>query len=88
MERDIYPEQVADRWVRAKRALKAGDQVYADRLARMIRVHSGKRIAAIEDPLEAALFALLVELVKEECSFDAFRQGAGDTIEMSGEAPG
>ncbi|MDD1705563.1 MAG: hypothetical protein LUQ12_00825 [Methanoregulaceae archaeon] len=66
MNRDVHPEHVADRWVRAKRALKAGDQDYADRLAGMIRVHSGDRIAAISDPLEAALFSLLIELVKEE----------------------
>jgi kynureninase len=66
MDRDFHPGQVADRWVRAKRALKAGDQKYADRLAGMIRAHSGDRIAQIRDPLEAAVFSLLVELVKEE----------------------
>jgi hypothetical protein len=66
MDRDLHPGQVADRWVRAKRALKAGDQKYADRLADMIRAHSGDRIAPINDPLEAAIFSLLVELVKEE----------------------
>jgi hypothetical protein len=66
VDRDFYPGQVADRWVRAKRALKAGDQKYADRLADMIRAHSGERIAPIRDPLEAAVFSLLVELVKEE----------------------
>jgi hypothetical protein len=58
-------DQVAARWMRAQRALKAGEQVYAGRLSTMIRAHSRDRVAGIGDPLEAALFALLIELVKE-----------------------
>lgn len=82
MDSNFHPDQVADRWVRAKRALKAGDQGYADRLAGMIRVHSGDQIAAIKDPFEAAIFSLLVELVKEpEYSPDAFRNdSSGEAI--------
>jgi len=36
MDSKFHPDQVADRWVRAKRALKTGDQGYADSLAGMI----------------------------------------------------
>jgi hypothetical protein len=32
----------------------------------MIRAHSHDRLCGIRDPLEAALFALLIELVKEQ----------------------
>jgi len=65
MTGDRTAEQVADRWMRAQRALKAGEQVYAGRLFMMIRARSRDRVAGIGDPLEAALFALLIELVKE-----------------------
>ena len=65
MTGDQTIEKVADRWIHAQRALKAGDQVYAGRLSSMIRAHSHDRLCGIRDPLEAALFALLIELVKE-----------------------
>ena len=65
MPGDQTPEQVADRWMRARRALRAGEQGYAGRLSSMIRARSHARVAGIGDPLEAALFALLIELVKE-----------------------
>jgi hypothetical protein len=65
MTGDQTAEQVADRWMRARRALKAGEQAYAGRLSMMIRTRSRDRVADIGDPLEAALFALLIELVKE-----------------------
>lgn len=58
-------EEMADRWMRARRALKAGDQACAERLSAMIRTHSRYRSAGIEDPLEAAVFALFIELEKE-----------------------
>ena len=65
MTGDQTTEQVADRWIHAQRALKAGDQVYAGRLSSMIRAHSHDRLCGIRDPLEAALFALLIELVRD-----------------------
>ena len=65
MTGDHTAEQVADRWMRAQRALKAGEQVYAERLSMMIRTRSRDRVAGIGDPLEAALFAILIELAKE-----------------------
>ena len=57
--------ETADRWLRARRAVPAADQPHAERLAEMIRAHATDRLAAIEDPLEAAMFSLLLELVKE-----------------------
>ncbi|NTW92317.1 MAG: hypothetical protein HGA40_02610 [Methanoregulaceae archaeon] len=58
-------EEIAVRWMRARRALKAEDQARAEQLSAMIRTHSRDRIAVIEDPLEAAVFALFIELEKE-----------------------
>lgn len=58
--------ETADRWLRARRALPAADQPHAERLAEMIRVHATDRLIVIGDPLEAAVFSLLIELVKEQ----------------------
>jgi hypothetical protein len=58
--------QTADRWLRARRAVPAADQPHVERLATMIRAHATDRLAAIDDPLEAAMFSLLIEMVKEQ----------------------
>lgn len=58
-------EEIADRWMRACRALKAEDQARAKRLSAMIRAHSRDRVAVIDDPLEAAVFSLFIEMEKE-----------------------
>jgi len=59
---DIH--ETADRWLRAARALRAADRPYAERLSAMIRIHATDRLPVIRDPLEAAVFSLLVELAK------------------------
>ncbi len=53
------------RWHRVKRAMKLEDQAYADKLAEMIARHAKERFTAFEDPLEAAFFSILIELLKE-----------------------
>ncbi len=58
-------EQIADRWIQAQRALNAGDQVYAGRFSSLIRTRSPLLPAGIGDPLEAALFTLMIALVKD-----------------------
>jgi len=57
--------EVAERWARVKRALKREDQVYADRLIDMAKKHSSEGFYAFDDPLEAAMFSALVEMLKE-----------------------
>ena len=54
----------ADRWMRARRALHAADRDYAEELVGMIRVHEDDDMAMIKDPLEAAVFAVLIEMMK------------------------
>ncbi|MDH7510820.1 MAG: hypothetical protein QHH04_07235 [Methanolinea sp.] len=56
--------ETADRWLRAARALPEEDRPYAEYLAAMIRSHATDRMTVIRDPLEAAVFSLLIELVK------------------------
>lgn len=56
---------LSNRWARAGRALKKKDQVYGTRLAAMAKKHSSEAFYALDDPLEAAVFSVLVEILKE-----------------------
>jgi hypothetical protein len=58
-------KDVANRWLKAKRAMKAEDQVYAVKLAAMAKKHTSEAFYALDDPLEAAVFSVLVEMMKE-----------------------
>ncbi len=53
------------RWARAGRALKKEDQVYGTRLAAMAKKHSSEAFYALDDPLEAAVFSVLIELLRD-----------------------
>jgi hypothetical protein len=58
-------KDVSARWLKASRALKKEDQVYGQRVAQMAKKHSSETFYALDDPLEAAVFSLLVELIRE-----------------------
>jgi hypothetical protein len=58
-------KDLSARWLKASRALKKEDQVYGQRLAEMAKKHSGEAFYALDDPLEAAVFSVLVELLRE-----------------------
>ncbi len=58
-------KDVSARWLKASKALKKEDQVYGQRLADMARKHSSEAFYALDDPLEAAVFSVLVELTKD-----------------------
>jgi hypothetical protein len=58
-------QEVAARWLKASRALSKDDQIYGQRLAEMVKMHSSEAFYAIDDPLEAAIFSVLIELLKE-----------------------
>jgi hypothetical protein len=58
-------KEVSERWLKACRALKKEDQVYGQMLAEMANKHSSKAFYALDDPLDAALFSALVEILKE-----------------------
>jgi len=58
-------KRIAERWIAVKKALKKEDQVYAERLAEMAKRHSSEAFYAFDDPLEAAVFSVLIEMMKE-----------------------
>ncbi|MDG6250009.1 hypothetical protein [Methanocalculus sp.] len=62
--------EIARRWERAGRALQKEEQPYAARLAAMVRAHTGEGFYAFDDPLEAAIFSVFIELLKE-CDVDS-----------------
>ena len=61
----IGSQEVAARWLKASRALNKDDQIYGQRLAEMVKMHSSEAFYALDDPLEAAIFSVLIELLKE-----------------------
>ena len=58
-------KDVSARWLKASRALKKEDQVYGQKVAEMAKKHSSEAFYALDDPLEAAVFSVLVELLRE-----------------------
>jgi hypothetical protein len=57
-------KEVSARWSRATKALKKEDQVYGQMIAEMAKRHSSEAFYALDDPLEAAIFSVLVEIMK------------------------
>jgi hypothetical protein len=72
---------LAERWERAARALPGADRELALRMAAMARKHSGEAFYAFSDPLEAAVFSVLLEVLKG-------REEAGATAGDGKEGPG
>ncbi|VVB62643.1 Uncharacterised protein [uncultured archaeon] len=58
-------KEVSARWLKASRALKKDDLIYGQGLAEMAKMHSSEAFYAFDDPLEAAVFSVLVEMMKE-----------------------
>jgi hypothetical protein len=58
-------KDVSARWLKASRALKKEDQVYGQAVAEMAKKHSSEAFYALDDPLEAAVFSVLVELQRK-----------------------
>jgi hypothetical protein len=59
-------QEVAQRWLKASRALNKDDQIYGQKLAEMIKMYSSEAFYALDDPLESAIFSVLIELLKEK----------------------
>ena len=57
--------EISARWLKASRALKKEDQIYGQRLAEMVKMHSSEGFYAFDDPLEAAILSVLIELMRE-----------------------
>jgi hypothetical protein len=58
-------KDVSVRWLKASKALKKEDQIYGQKVAELAKKHSSEAFYALDDPLEAAVFSVLLELMKE-----------------------
>ena len=58
-------KDVSARWLKATKALKKEDQIYGRMIAEMAKKHSSEAFYALDDPLEAAIFSALVEIIKQ-----------------------
>ena len=58
-------KEVSARWLKASRALKKKDQINGRKLAEMVKKHSSEAFYAFDDPLEAAIFSVLDEMMRE-----------------------
>lgn len=58
-------KNTADRWMRVRKAMRQDDRIYAEKLAEMAKCHASEGFYAFDDPLEAAVFSVLVEILKE-----------------------
>jgi len=70
--------ELAERWARSAKALKRGDQPYGERLAHLAKEHSSEAFIACNDPLEAATFSVLVEMLKRQDKLEAEAKGDVD----------
>jgi hypothetical protein len=57
---------IADRWARSSRSLRVEDQKYGKKLAKFAKMHSSEAFIACDDPLEAAVFSVLIEVIKHQ----------------------
>lgn len=57
---------VADRWARSSKALKKEDREYGDELVKLAKTHTSEAFVACDDPLEAATFSALVEILRRQ----------------------
>jgi hypothetical protein len=64
-------KSIADRWARSSRALKKEDQQYGEKLVGLAKKHSSEAFMACDDPLEAAVFSVLVETIKRQDQVEA-----------------
>jgi dihydroxyacetone kinase-like predicted kinase len=72
-------KDVSTRWLKASRALKK-EEVYAQKLAEMAKKHSSEAFYALDDPLEAAVFSVLLEVLKEMDKADCENESVELTI--------
>jgi hypothetical protein len=75
-------KNITDRWARSSRALKKEDQQYGNQLAELAKMHSSEAFAGCDDPLEAAVFSVLVEVIKRQDEIRLHPGKEGENIEV------
>jgi hypothetical protein len=60
----------AERWLRARKSLREGDRKHVEHLAAMAKKHASACFYNFDDPVEAAIFSVLIEIAKEVDTLD------------------
>ena len=71
-------KDVSAKWLKASKALKKEDQICGQKVAEMARKHSSEAFYALDNPLEAAVFSVLVELVKHMDEQALLKESSGN----------
>jgi hypothetical protein len=71
-------KDVSARWLKASKALKKEDQICGQKVAEMARKHFSEAFYALDNPLEAAVFSVLVELVKHMDEQALLKESSGN----------
>lgn len=58
-------KNIAARWTKTSRTMTGVNRIYAERVIQKATVHSSAAFYGLDDPLEAAVFSVLVEMEKE-----------------------
>ena len=61
----------ADRWARSARALNKEERRYGECLVELAKTHSSEAFVACDDPLEAVVFSVLIEILKRQDRLEA-----------------
>ena len=65
MSTRLAVKDLANRWARVTKALREDERKYGEELQYLVQQHSAAGFAAFGDPLESAIYSVLVELLKE-----------------------
>jgi hypothetical protein len=57
---------IADRWARSSRYLRPEDRKYGEKLAKLAKMHSSEAFVGCDDPLEAVVFSVFIEMIKHQ----------------------
>ena len=71
-------KSIADRWARSARTPRERDRQYGERLVEFVKEHSSEGFVGCDEPLEAAIFSVLVELLRDQ---DQIEKHTGDHVD-------
>ncbi|MDP8011780.1 MAG: hypothetical protein ACP5F1_03845 [Thermoplasmata archaeon] len=57
--------RILERWKSYERAMKESDKIAMEKIIEKVKRHSGEAMYALDDPLEAVILSILVEMQKE-----------------------
>jgi hypothetical protein len=63
---------IADRWARSSRFLRKEDKKYVEKLTKLAKMHSHEAFFSCDDPLEAIIFSVLIEMIKRQENQECF----------------